>query len=136
MPDILDSEKAKIREIASQFAQHLWKISFTEGLKAYIKSSEEIYFYPSRWKYCFKCGEIDKKDSMADHECSLEFKDFPIVVQTSWYKLKEFFLTDKYTLLLKELGFDDLPLPTPVKEPAKIKVDSEVRESVAEKSDA
>ena len=135
LPDILDSEKAQIREIAAQFAQNLWKVSFSEGLKAYVKSSEEIYFYPARWKYCFKCGEIDKKEAMAEHECALEFKDFPIVVQTSWYKLKEFFLTDRYSLLLKELGFDDLPLITPVSEPVKIDIDHKTRATAVEKED-
>ena len=133
MPDILDSEKAKIREIASMFAQNLWQTSFTEGLKAYIKSSEEIYFYPARWKYCFKCGEIDKKETMAEHSCSLEFKDFPIIVQTSWYKLKEFFLTTRYTDLLHEFGFDDIPLPSPVKGESTVKADYKVKETATEK---
>ncbi|MHA1198403.1 MAG: hypothetical protein ACTSQF_03530 [Candidatus Heimdallarchaeaceae archaeon] len=132
MPDILDSEKSKIREIAAHFAQNLWRISFTEGLKAYIQSSEEIYVHPARWKYCFKCGEINKKESMTAHECSLEFKEFPILVQTSWYKLKQFFLTDRYKSIVKELGISDLPLFSPISEPRKVKLDSKPSEPIVE----
>ncbi len=134
LPDILDSEKSKIRAIAQQFAQNLWKIPFTEGLKAYMLSSEEIYVHPARWKYCFKCGDINRKESMADHNCSLEFKDFPILVQTSWYKLKQFFLTDKYESVLKELGLSDLPQPTAIRQPAVVKIDSKRNEPVVEKT--
>jgi hypothetical protein len=133
MPDILDSEKAKIRELAAQFAQNLWKISFTEGLKAYLQSSEEVYVHPARWRYCFKCGEINKKESMANHDCSLEFKEFPILVQTSWYRLKEFFLTDRYKEILKNLGLSDLPLPTIVVEKSKIETDLQISETAVEK---
>ncbi|MCE7740972.1 MAG: hypothetical protein GOP50_00815 [Candidatus Heimdallarchaeota archaeon] len=136
MPDILDSEKSKIRAIAANFAQNLWKTSFTDGLRAYMTGSDELYIHPARWKYCFKCGEINKKESMNKHECALEFKDFPILVQTSWYKLKQFFLTERYIQLMQDLGLADLPLPSPIVKPTMVNADSKRLEHVVEKEEA
>ena len=113
MPDIRDEEKAAIRELSKVFVKHIWKVPFNEGLIAYTKASEQVYVHPARWKICFKCGEINKKESMSNekHTCALDFSGFPIITQTSWYKLKSFFLGNLYTDLLKELGVKELPKP-------------------------
>ena len=109
MPDITDAEKSQIREIAKQYATALWKISFNEGLVLYVKSNNELHIHPARWKYCLKCGEINKKEKMDEHRCLMDVEDFPILIQTSWYKLKEFFLTDLYKEFMKEVGIDKIP---------------------------
>ncbi len=121
MPDILSSEKAEIREIAKSYAQALWTIPFNKGFIAYIKTSDEISVHPARWRYCFKCGMIlrtnlVKNDETADetrnHACILEFEDIPLLIKTSWIKLRKFFLIDEnHKKILKEIGLTILPKP-------------------------
>ena len=109
LPDITDAEKSQIRAIAKQYANAIWKIPFNEGLILYVKTNNELNIHPARWKYCMKCGEIDKKEKMDPHKCLLDVEDFPILIQTSWYKLKEFFLTNLYKEFMKEAGIDKIP---------------------------
>lgn len=116
MPDITDEEKSEIREIAGRYANSLWKVLFNEGLVLYVKSNNELYVHPARWKYCLRCGEINKKERMENHRCKLEVEDFPIVIQTSWFKLKNFFLSDRYKEIMKEVGIDKMPSITPITE--------------------
>ena len=108
LPDITDTEKSQIRAIAKEYATTIWKIPFSEGLLLYVKSNNELYVHPARWKYCLKCGEINKKEKMDTHSCLLDVEEFPILIQTSWYKLKEFFLSDKSKEFLKESGISEL----------------------------
>ena len=133
LPDILDSEKSEIREIAKYFALNLWKISFSDGLRAYVKSSNNLHIHPARWKYCLKCGEIKKKENMDKHSCLMDVEEVPILLQSSWYKLKEFFLSDKYKAVLKEIGGDKLPKPAVIVETKDIKTEDRVPEPVSEK---
>ena len=109
MPDITDAEKSQIRELAKQYATALWRIPFNEGLVLYVKTNNELQIHPARWKFCMKCGEIDKKEKMDPHKCLMNVEEFPILIQTSWYKLKEFFLTDLYKEFMKEAGIDKIP---------------------------
>ncbi len=133
MPDILDLEKSEIREKARNFALNLWKVPFNEGLLAYVKSSNELYINSARWKYCLKCGEIKKKESLENHGCLMDVGEFPILIQTSWYKLKEFFLSDKYKSLLKEIGIHTLPEPSVVVEIKEMNVEDKAHATAAEK---
>ena len=115
MPDITDSEKSEIREIAGEFAASLWKIPFNDGLILYVKTNEELFIHPARWKYCLKCGIIDKKEKMENHHCLMDVREFPILIQTSWFKLKAFFLGEEiYMKFLKDAGIDDLPKQVPI----------------------
>ena len=109
LPDITDAEKSQIREISKQYATSMWRIPFNEGLVLYVKTNNELHIHPARWKYCLKCGEINKKENMDEHKCLMDVEDFPILIQTSWYKLKEFFLTDLYKKFMKEVGIDKIP---------------------------
>ena len=109
LPDITDAEKSQIRAIAKQYANAIWKIPFNEGLVLYVKTNNELNIHPARWKYCMKCGEIDKKEKMDPHKCLMDVEDFPILIQTSWYKLKEFFLTPLYKEFMKDAGIDKIP---------------------------
>ncbi len=123
MPDIKDSEKIEIQQIAKNFVMQLWKVPFNVGLTTYTKTAEALYAQHHRWKFCLKCGQIAKKENLTEgkHACSLDFKGFPIITETSWYKLKQFFLTNAYSTLLKEIGVSDLiktvPIRTKQKEP-------------------
>ena len=123
MPDITDAEKSQIREIAKQYATALWKIPFNEGLILYVKTNNELHIHPARWKYCMKCGDIDKKEKMDPHKCLMNVEEFPILIQTSWYKLKEFFLSNLYKEFMKEAGIDKIPSIKPI---------TEIREEVNE----
>ena len=121
MPDILSSEKAEIRGIAKNYSQTLWTIPFSKGFIAYIKTSDEISIHPARWRYCFKCGMIlrtnlvkndETEDQTRNHACILEFEDIPLLIKTSWIKLRKFFLIyEKYKEILKEIGLIKLSKP-------------------------
>lgn len=112
LPDILDKEKSQIRELAKEYAVSIWKIPFNEGLILFVKTNNELHKHPARWKFCLKCGEIDKKEKMDGHRCLEEIEDFPVLIQTSWIQLKKFFLTNQYKKLMKEAGIDKIPTPT------------------------
>ncbi|MCG3222544.1 MAG: hypothetical protein H7641_14280 [Candidatus Heimdallarchaeota archaeon] len=111
MPDILDKEKSQIRELAKEYAVSMWKIPFNEGLVLYVKTNNELHKHPARWKYCLKCGEINKKEKMDNHRCLKEIEDFPVLIQTSWIQLKKFFLSNRFRKLMKEAGIDEIPTP-------------------------
>jgi len=128
LPDITDAEKSQIREIARQYAVSIWRISFNEGLILYVKTNEKLNIHPARWKYCLKCGDIIKIKTKKDlregeevekHQCLLDVQDFPVLIKTSWYKLKEFFLTNTHIKFMKEAGIDKLPSLTLVTEISK-----------------
>jgi hypothetical protein len=134
LPDITDAEKSQIRDLSKQYATSLWRIPFNEGLVLYVKTNNELHMHPARWKYCLKCGEINKKERMDDHKCLLDVEDFPILIQTSWYKLKEFFLSDLYRKFMKEAGIDKIPSVSLVTEvSSETKTKEETRISAAEK---
>lgn len=118
LPDITDAEKSQIREIAKQYALSIWRIPFNEGLILYVRTSDKLSIHPARWKYCLKCGEIIKTktkkvlkegEKEEKHSCLLDVQDFPVLIKTSWYKLKEYFLTDSYKEIMKDAGIDKLP---------------------------
>ena len=124
MPDILSSEKAKIRAIAKNYAQALWTIPFNKGFIAYINTSDLLSVHPARWRYCFKCGMIlrtnlvkndETNDETKNHACILEFEDIPLLIKTSWIKLRKFFLIDEnHKKILKEIGLESLPEVKPI----------------------
>ena len=121
LPDILSSEKSEIREIAKKFARSFWTIPFNKGFVAFVKTNNGLFIHPARWRYCFKCGMVlktnlsknDKSDDEAiNHSCILESEDFPLLVKTSWIKLRKFFLIDKnHNEILEEIGLTKFPKP-------------------------
>lgn len=124
MPDILAAEKAEIKSIAVKYARSLWTIPFDKGIVAYTRTNNNLFIHPARWRYCFKCGMIlkanlvktsDLEDETTNHSCILEFEDVPLLIKTSWFKLREFFLKEKtYSEILEEIGLPDLPKPISV----------------------
>lgn len=110
MPDITNTEKTRIRSTAKRLVQKVWASPFSEGVLIYADLSEDLYMKSARWRICLRCGTIDQKEKMIDgkHYCDFNPNNFPVLVATSWYKLKEYFLesgfvklVDKYNLKLK-----------------------------------
>lgn len=135
LPDILDVEKSQIRAIAKQCAISLWKISFDEGVRAYVQINNSLYVHPARWKYCLKCGEINKKEAMEKHNCLFDV-EFPIIIQTSWYRLKAFFLTNRYKTAMQEIGIDKIPAPTVIVKPKAVTVKGKLPDPISEENQA
>jgi len=107
MPDITDEKKEQIRMIAEKYSIILSKIPFEEGVNIYSKTCQALYLQSARWRFCLLCGKIDYPEYFRknDHKCShLSSQDLPILVKTSWVKLEEFFLSQKFLNILKEGG--------------------------------
>ncbi|MFW9852307.1 MAG: hypothetical protein ACFFDS_05165 [Candidatus Thorarchaeota archaeon] len=107
MPDITDDKKNQIRKIAEKYCYILSKIPFEEGVSIYSKTYQSLYIQSARWRFCLLCGEIKHPEDFRnnDHKCSqLSSDDFPTLVKTSWIKLEEFFLSQKFLEVLKEGG--------------------------------
>lgn len=130
MPDIATSDKDRIRTRAKHFVLDLWGGPFKNSFMIYDITLRALYKHAARWNFCLLCGEIDTvKELTANHECIKDYTDklnddqlsnpkkIPMIISTSWMKLKEFFLTDRHTATLKELGIDikyekDIPIIT------------------------
>jgi hypothetical protein len=128
MPDIPTSEKERIRARAKNFVLDLWGGPFQNSFMIYDITLRALYKHAARWNFCLLCGEIDTvKKLTTDHTCIKDYtakldkdqlanpKNIPMIISTSWMKLKEFFLTDKHLTTLKELGVsikykDDIPV--------------------------
>lgn len=146
VPDILATEKSEIRAIAQRYAQSLWTIPFDKGIVAYIKTEKELFVHPARWRYCFKCGmilkaslskNIDLDDEAKDHSCVLEFEEIPLLIKTSWFQLRKFFLENKtHNKILEEIGLSKLPKPTIITKPDESKqiTKAEVAKSIPEET--
>ncbi len=110
MPDITNTEKTRIRSTVQRLVHKIWVSPFSEGVWIYAELSEDLYMKSARWRICLRCGTIDQKEKMIDgkHSCDFKLNNFPVLVATSWYKLKKYFLEggfvkliDKYDLKLK-----------------------------------
>lgn len=146
MPDILSAEKAEIKSIAVKYARSLWTLPFDKGIVAFVKTNDGLFVHPARWRYCFKCGMILKanlvkdpelEDETTNHSCVLEFEDVPLLIKTSWFKLREFFLKEKmHNKILEEIGLPELPKPVAItKSPVKTEiVETDASETVKEES--
>ena len=146
MPDILAAEKAEIISLATKFARSLWTIPFDKGIVAYVRTNNKLFVHPARWRYCFKCGMVLKanlvkdpelEDETTNHSCILEFEDVPLLIKTSWFKLRDFFLKEKtHSKILEEIQLPKLPKPiTITKQAVKPKTaETDTLEFVSEES--
>jgi len=130
VPKISDAEKSFIRSISRRYAMGLWVSPFNEGLLIYSETFEALYIRSARWKFCLKCGIIEPTELMVDdgelssdkytekkkselreriHECTLGVNHFPVLITTSWYKLRDFFMSKKHIRALENAGVTDKP---------------------------
>lgn len=134
MPDISTADKERIRARAKYFVLDLWEGPFMNSFMVYDVTLRALYKHAARWNFCLLCGEIDTvKKLTVDHECIKGYtdklnqdqlanpKNIPMIISTSWMKLREFFLTDKHNRTLKELGLEikykkDIPVFTTSKD--------------------
>jgi hypothetical protein len=128
VPKISNAEISFIRSIARRYAMGLWVSPFNEGLLIYSETFEALYIRSARWKFCLKCGVIEPTELMVDegeissdkysdkrkselkeriHECTLGVNHFPVLITTSWYKLREFFMSKKHIRALENAGVTD-----------------------------
>ena len=133
MPKISNVEQEQIKSVAKRFAMGLWASPFNEGLMIYSETFDALYIRSARWKYCLKCGDIESTEQMLNqtelkkipnkerevakarvHECTLGVSNFPVLITTSWFKLKDFFLTDWHIKALENAGITDRPDQVPI----------------------
>ncbi len=135
MPKISNAEKSFIKSIARRYAMGLWVSPFNEGLLVYSETFEALYIRSARWKFCLKCGIIEPTELMIDdgelggdkysekkkselreriHECTLGANRFPVLITTSWYKLRDFFMSQKHIRALENAGVTDKPDQIPI----------------------
>lgn len=144
MPKISNAEQQFIRSLAKKYAMKLIVSPFNEGLLIYSDTYESLYIRSARWKYCLKCGEIESTEDMLDehelkkmgtsnrkkahdrvHKCTMGVNHFPVLITTSWYKLKAFFMTEKYAKALEKAGVKDIPYQQPIVEKIPVKSKAE-----------
>ena len=108
MTDMSNAKKKVIRSRARRFALDLWDAPLDSGLELYQTTIEDLYEGSSRIRMCLKCGAVDSTQNLKkeDHDCSLSFKSFPVLVTTSWKLLGDFFLTSKYINALQQIGVE------------------------------
>ena len=109
LPDITNKNKQLIKLILRKYCQILSKVSFENGLTLYTETYNELYISSARWKVCLLCGEIRSLNNFEteEHDCSPTiYHNFPILVKTSWIKLQDFFLSDRFLNLLRERGME------------------------------
>ena len=143
MPKISRAEQQYIRSLAKKYAMKLIVSPFNEGLLIYSDTYDSLYIRSARWKYCLKCGDIEPTEDMLDeqelkkmsssskkkaqvrvHQCTMGVQHFPVLITTSWYKLKEFFMSDKYRTALERAGVKDIPVQKPIIEQIPAKAES------------
>lgn len=109
MPDITDKNKQLIRVILRKYCQILTRIPFEDGLALYTETYNELFVSSARWRICLLCGEIRRSNEFIaqNHDCSpTVYHNFPILVKTSWIKLQDFFLSERFLELLRERGME------------------------------
>ena len=130
MPDITNTEKSRIRSTAKRLVHKIWASPFSEGVWIYTELSEELYMKSARWRICLRCGTVDQKEKMIEgkHSCEFNPNNFPVLVATSWYKLKEYFLEGGLVSLVEKYNLK-------IKPPAVItkKIPRDVEQATAEK---
>ena len=107
-------EKKQIRSRAERFVIDILKIPMMDGLQIYQEVIEELYDNKARIRFCLKCGEIDSTDKLSkkSHKCTRVFDAlaFPYLVTTSWLSMRKFFLGERYSEILQNLGFEPIAI--------------------------
>ena len=109
MPDITSEDKTSIRNLAKCFSRILSRVSFKNGSQIYHYTFQHLYKRSARWKYCLLCGKIGSPEDLQnrEHKCPRAvFHNIQVLVSTSWYKLRDFFLEQGYKEVLNLVGID------------------------------
>jgi len=132
MPDITTPEKSRIRSTAKRLVQKIWASPFSEGVWIYTELSEDLYMKSARWRICLRCGTIEQKEKMVEgeHSCDFNPNNFPVLVATSWYKLREYFLEGGFVKLIEKY---DLKIKPPVVITTEVPLDIEQATTEKEK---
>jgi len=154
MPDIATADKERIRTRAKNFVLDLWGGPFKNSFMVYDITLRALYKHAARWNFCLLCGEIDTvKKLTINHECIKDYteklsedqlsnpKSIPMIISTSWMKLKEFFLTSKHIETLGQLGVEikyeeDVPVIISSKEVSMVEEEIQEKEKARIKSDS
>ena len=109
MPDISNKDKDSIIRLAKCFSRILSKVSFKNGSQIYYYTFQKLYKRSARWRYCLICGRIGSPEEFLKrkHECpTVVFHNVQVLVSTSWFMLKDFFLDAGYEDVLRAVGID------------------------------
>jgi hypothetical protein len=109
LPDIPNNEKQLIELIAEKYSKILSRLKFSNGSLIYQRTYEQLYKKSARWKFCLLCGKIAAPADFTrnTHTCPpLLFQKHPICCSTSWMKLRDFFISNKYLETLYEVGVE------------------------------
>jgi len=108
MTDMTIAQKNKIRFVAKHFAREVQGAPLDSGLAVHQDTIDELYDGSARIRICLKCGHIDSATKLKkeNHSCAYSLKSFQVLVTTSWKKLEDFFLTDRYIDVLKSIGIE------------------------------
>ena len=138
---VSNAERKQIRSRAQRFTIDLLKAELGEGIQVYQDTIMELYDGKARVRICLKCGEIDKAQNLTKdtHECTrtLQILPFPYLVTTTWLKLRAFFLGERYSAILQQLGFEPVkvePIITSKRLPTEVSTE-EIAEDAAETED-
>lgn len=107
MPDIPDKEKEEIRSMAAHFSKLMATLSFKNGSQIYYEVFSALYSRSARWRYCLICGKVDLPEEFTNkrHDCPpVSFHKVQTKVPTSWMKLRDFFIKEKYKKTLEKIG--------------------------------
>ena len=110
MPDIKDKEKKLIRTKTKIYSSILSKVSFEQGVTLHLKTYNALSLESARCRICLMCGKVGSLEDFEQHEdCSSTYakQKIPLVIKTSWYKLREFFLTEQCCDFFKYLGIKE-----------------------------
>ena len=140
MTDMNSAKKKVVRSRVRRFALDLWDAPLDQGLQLYQNTIKELYQNGARLRMCLKCGVIDTIQDLTDkgsaaHKCALDFSSFPVLVTTSWKKMAEFFLSDRYVKALQKIGVEPEVERVVVTAPVEQEIEVPTKVTTRERSD-
>ena len=104
---ISEEKKHMISLLAKSYSEILSNLPFDKGAWIFSRSHDELKLEKGKIHFCLLCGTIGTLEdfNFIAHECPLLiFQNLPMLISTSWVKLKDFFLTNEYLNVLREVG--------------------------------
>lgn len=110
MPDIKNKEKKLIRAKAKTYSSILSRISFEKGTILHLKTYKVLSQDSARCRICLMCGMVGSAEDFENHQkCSSsnENQKIPLIIKTSWYKLRDFFLAGECCEFFRDLEIEE-----------------------------